>query len=176
MFSLIYACTNGWANKRNADDLRRHGAHYDVTVMNQKQLETVDQWSTRIPPPSKRVSRGNAWIVIEHRSKSLCFYLPIHTGNVPLKFGFNVQSQTEVRVWKLKNPIWLPGGHLEVTLLKIDRLLPMYTINLLLKFRLNIQSQTEVRILKLKNSIWPPGSHFECDIVENQHVSFHTHK
>ena len=138
--------------------------------------EIVDQWSTRIPPPSKRGNRGNAWIVIEHRSKSLCFYLPLHTGNVLLKFGFNVQSQTEVRVWKLRNPIWLPGGHLKVTLLKINRLLPIYAINLLLKFRLDIQSQTEVRIRKLKNPIWPPGSHFENDIAENQHASFHTHK
>ena len=25
--------TNGWANNRDAGDLRRHGAHYDVTVM-----------------------------------------------------------------------------------------------------------------------------------------------
>ena len=34
MFSLICACTNGWANNRDAGYLRRHRAHYDVTVMN----------------------------------------------------------------------------------------------------------------------------------------------
>ena len=33
MFSLTCAWTDGWANKRDAGDLRRHGAHYDVTVM-----------------------------------------------------------------------------------------------------------------------------------------------
>ena len=33
MFSLICAWTNGWANDRDAGDLRRHRAHYDVTVM-----------------------------------------------------------------------------------------------------------------------------------------------
>ena len=33
MFSLISACTNSWANNGNASDLRRHGAHYDITVM-----------------------------------------------------------------------------------------------------------------------------------------------
>ena len=33
MFSLICACTNGWDNDRDASDLRRHSAHYDVTVM-----------------------------------------------------------------------------------------------------------------------------------------------
>ena len=33
MFSSIWAWTNGWVNYRDADDLRRHRAHYDVTVM-----------------------------------------------------------------------------------------------------------------------------------------------
>ena len=33
MFSLIYAWTNGWANNREAGDLRRHRVHNDVTVM-----------------------------------------------------------------------------------------------------------------------------------------------
>ena len=33
MFSLICAWINGWVNNREAGDLRRHSAHYDVTVM-----------------------------------------------------------------------------------------------------------------------------------------------
>ena len=33
MFSLICAWTNSWANNLDACDLRRHRAHYDVTVM-----------------------------------------------------------------------------------------------------------------------------------------------
>ena len=33
MFSLICAWTNGWVNNRDAGDLRRHRAHYDVFVM-----------------------------------------------------------------------------------------------------------------------------------------------
>ena len=33
MFSLICAWANGWVNHRDAGDLRRHRAHYDVTVM-----------------------------------------------------------------------------------------------------------------------------------------------
>ena len=33
MFSLICAWTNGWANNLNADDLRRHRAHYDFIAM-----------------------------------------------------------------------------------------------------------------------------------------------
>ena len=33
MFSLICAWKNGWVNNREAGDLRRHNAHYDVSVM-----------------------------------------------------------------------------------------------------------------------------------------------
>ena len=33
MFPLISASTNAWANHGNANDLRPHRAHYDVTVM-----------------------------------------------------------------------------------------------------------------------------------------------
>ena len=33
MFSLICAKINGWVNNGKAGDLRRHRAHYDITVM-----------------------------------------------------------------------------------------------------------------------------------------------
>ena len=33
MFSLISTRTNGWVNNLHAGDLRRHRAHYDVTLM-----------------------------------------------------------------------------------------------------------------------------------------------
>ena len=32
-FFIIYARLNGWANHRDAGDLRRHRTHYDVPVM-----------------------------------------------------------------------------------------------------------------------------------------------
>ena len=35
MFSLMCAWTSGWVNNTNVGDLRRHQAHYDVTVMSQ---------------------------------------------------------------------------------------------------------------------------------------------
>ena len=49
---------------------------------------------------------GNAWI-------ALGFNIPIHTGNVLLKFGLEIHSQTKVRVQKPKYPIWPPGSHFE---------------------------------------------------------------
>ena len=41
MFSLICAGTNGWVNNRDAGDLRRHRAHYDVNLMSN--FEMSDQ-------------------------------------------------------------------------------------------------------------------------------------
>ena len=38
MLSLIWAWLNGWVNNGGAGDLRRHRAHYDVTVMDQRVL------------------------------------------------------------------------------------------------------------------------------------------
>ena len=48
MISLICAWINGWVNNGEVGDLRRHRAHYDVTVMTFTgiKLEIVDQWST----------------------------------------------------------------------------------------------------------------------------------
>ena len=41
VFSLICAWINGWANNREAGDLRRYRAHYDVTVMPSFHCELV---------------------------------------------------------------------------------------------------------------------------------------
>ena len=40
MFSLICAWINGWANHRDAGDLRRHRAHYGTTVMATHHIHT----------------------------------------------------------------------------------------------------------------------------------------
>ena len=38
MFSFICARIKGWVNNREAGDLRRHLAHYDVIVMDSKKI------------------------------------------------------------------------------------------------------------------------------------------
>ena len=51
MFSLICVWINGWVNNREAGDLRRNRAHYDVTVMNRETSKvhiTVPLW---VEPP-----------------------------------------------------------------------------------------------------------------------------
>ena len=40
--------------------------------------------------------------------------MPMRTYNMLLKFGFGVQSQTEVRDRKPKNTMRPPGGHFEI--------------------------------------------------------------
>ena len=45
MFSLICTRINGWVNNSEAGDLRRHRAHYDVTVMIYNIEDTRRIWS-----------------------------------------------------------------------------------------------------------------------------------
>ena len=50
MFSLIHAWTNSWANNGDTGDLRRHRAHYDVSVM-EISRELGSCFSIRYPTP-----------------------------------------------------------------------------------------------------------------------------
>ena len=40
IFSMICGWTNNWANNRDAGDLRRHHAHYDIIVMQTQHTKT----------------------------------------------------------------------------------------------------------------------------------------
>ena len=42
MFSSIFAWIDGWVNNREAGNLRRHRAHYDVTVMDSDTVRSYD--------------------------------------------------------------------------------------------------------------------------------------
>ena len=50
MFSLICAWINGWVNNRQACDLRRHRAHYDVIVM--KFCQRQCNWNYELYAPN----------------------------------------------------------------------------------------------------------------------------
>ena len=52
MFSLICAWINGWANNREAGDLRRNRAHYDVIVMTK--FNVAYQCSIKVEPLDPR--------------------------------------------------------------------------------------------------------------------------
>ena len=44
MLPLICVWINGWVNNRKAGDLRRHRAHYDVTIMKRYMIDISPHW------------------------------------------------------------------------------------------------------------------------------------
>ena len=107
--------------------------------------KTNSSYTPETMPPNPETRRSNmsataSWSLWKwHQIYRL---LPIHTGNVLLYFGSDIQSQTKARVLKPKNPI------LKVTLLKINRLLPMAAINMHMKFEIEIPKQTWLTLPK----------------------------
>ena len=69
-----------------------------------------------MPPSESRNQKkqyGHQAAILKMTLLKINRLLPIYISIVPLKFGVDIQRQTKVRVWKTKNPIWLPGGHFE---------------------------------------------------------------
>ena len=91
-------------------------------------------------------------------------------------FKANLSHVLETRVQIPKNPIWPPGGHFKVTLLKINRLLPIHASEAPAKFKLHIQNQNIARVRKPTNTIWLPGGQFKSDVTDNKQASAHSHK
>ena len=65
MFSLICVWINGWVNNHEAGDLRRHGAHLDVIVMEPITIVTEDAHRSR--GEIGALHRQRVWI-INHRA------------------------------------------------------------------------------------------------------------
>ena len=59
IFSLLCARINGWVNNREAGDLRRHRAHYDVTVMTAKCFFVKENLGSSIQTSLKFVPEGS---------------------------------------------------------------------------------------------------------------------
>ena len=85
MFSLICARINAWVNNREAGDLRRYWAHYDVTVMG--------------PMPLSEPFAGLLSIWLSGTRK--CMYL---VGIIP-NLSLLVASEV-ITVWKFSLPEW----------------------------------------------------------------------
>ena len=60
MLSLICACANRWVNHRDPSDLRRHQAHFDVTVSLTNML----------------IFMQHAWLVVIYSYQTPCDYIP----------------------------------------------------------------------------------------------------
>ena len=109
MFSLICTQINGWVNNDEACDLRRHRAHYDVTVMMESSINGVPYCYifavrqgcfTQIPWKSTNYPWARLWWyrIIEHcrftKVQHIYFYRSIITshGRCPSKL-------VEINVW-----------------------------------------------------------------------------
>ena len=64
MFSLICAWTNGWVNNRDAGNLRRHHAHYVVTVISTSDTCYIyhTSYSYHIDKGNLRIQKHCCWM------------------------------------------------------------------------------------------------------------------
>ena len=90
MFSLICVWINGWVNNREAGDLRRYRAHYDVTVTLQFNI-----WALHDVNPYGFIDLGQHWFIQCHNlmapaDYNLCYspsyYSIIHHGKIIKQF------------------------------------------------------------------------------------------
>ena len=95
MFSLICTWINGWGNNREAGDLRRHRAHYDVFVM--RLFHTY--WSKHT---SVRCRHNAQYNVI------------FHTGLLWLKHYINQEFELTINIPFLKKYIWENWPHYKI--------------------------------------------------------------
>ena len=76
MFSLICVWINGWVNNREASDLRRYRAHYDVTVM--VKCRTKYHFSTNCCEISEAKTVGNfIWMSLQLLRKFHLYSVPL---------------------------------------------------------------------------------------------------
>ena len=80
MFSFICARIHDWVNNREAGDLKRHRAHYDVIVMIRRYL-CVAMWLMQ--EVDKDYVKTNTWW--HHQIETFSALLAICTGNSPHK-------------------------------------------------------------------------------------------
>ena len=89
MFSMICACINDQVNNREAGDLRRYCAHYDVTVMQFTYNHKGCRRFSRYPGQSR-----------EGAFNGLRYALPL-LGNYPNEF---LRSCKQCTMWRIKKP------------------------------------------------------------------------
>ena len=112
MFSLICTRINGWVNNREAGDLRRYRAHYDVTVM--KLLYPSSRWLVSWAH-EQSVEKATLHYIWCRHSRLWCRHMRETasqiTGNVFILFRLITKGVLMVRV---TGPLWreppLTGG------------------------------------------------------------------
>ena len=111
-------CINGWANNREAGDLRRHRAHYDVIVVNGSRLWIVQERKSFLIERNKTMSifygiyssfsvvYGHIWASWRSQPKAIWeLYL---VSRAPFLDGFrNSWSKSYINSYYAMHKIWL---------------------------------------------------------------------
>ena len=102
------------AENQYASAYDHHQHAHEISNWNSKANLT---YTPELMPPTesrnRKIQYGRQAAILKMMSLKINRLLSIYISIVPLKFGVDIQSQSKVRVWKPKNPIWPPGGHFE---------------------------------------------------------------
>ena len=89
------------------------GTYPDTKVLCHWSLELIFKAKLKLESGNKKIQYGCQAAILKLTWMKINPLLPIHISIVPLKLGVDIHSQTNIRVWKPKIPIWPPGGHFE---------------------------------------------------------------
>ena len=130
VFSLICVWINGWLNKREAGDLRRHCAHYDVIVMDMVQYLHHSSDSAPLNAPSLEQS----YVIISIDNHHQYLTKPIVFTNVfhcyrnmilawyskGLEVNMHRDSDVSILIWPTKPIIFINVFHCYLDMIKLD--------------------------------------------------------
>ena len=103
LFSLICSWINGWVNNIEASDLRRHRAHYDVTVMYNAEIQ---QRSWPIPPQNHLELFVSIWLNYNTGLLQKVATLSLHVLNTLKSQIHCTKSLTETDMTDMTDKIW----------------------------------------------------------------------
>ena len=89
------------------------GSYPYIQVLCHLSLELIFKAKLKLESGNQKIQYGCLAVILKLTWLKINRLLHIYISIVPLKFTVDIQSQTKVRVWKPKNPIWLPGSHFE---------------------------------------------------------------
>ena len=89
------------------------GSYPYIYVLCPLSLELIFKAKLKLESGNQKIQYGCLVAILKLTLLKINRLLHIYITIVPLKFGVDIQSQTKVRIWKPKNPIWPPGCYFE---------------------------------------------------------------
>ena len=91
--------------------LKSIGSYPYIQVLCHLSLELIFKAKLKLESGNQKIQYGCLAAILKLKLLKINWLLHIYISIVLLKFRVKIQSQTKVRIWKPKNPIWPPGGH-----------------------------------------------------------------